>query len=301
MPDASCTQSSPKSALVHKVYLAYHDVSPLITSQLLQPVHVGRALSAKALPGTIGDDSGEHISSRNPEYSELTAQYWAWKNDLSAQTIGLMHYRRLIDLTNMAPHSRHPEQFVTRFCAATYARIAERFLAENAQFDIILPRPLTLRKNLCQQYAACHESADLDALCTIIAEHRPDFLSSFEQALEDNQLCLGNIFMMKRSYFENYCALLFPLLEQLYHKNTREGRSLYQRRYIGFLAERVLTAYRLFVSRTDDVKKPKIIYRDILNISQTIRRDLNLVQITKLAAKGQIGWRDTAHLISGIS
>lgn len=73
MPDASFTQSSPKSALVHKVYLAYHDASPLITSQILQPIHVGRALSAKALPGTIGDDSGENISSRNGVVAELSS------------------------------------------------------------------------------------------------------------------------------------------------------------------------------------------------------------------------------------
>ena len=28
----------------------------------------------------IGDDTGDNISDRNPQYCEMTAQYWAWKN-----------------------------------------------------------------------------------------------------------------------------------------------------------------------------------------------------------------------------
>lgn len=46
----------------------------------------------------IGDDTGENISIKNPYYSELTAQYWAWKNVHDVKYVGFCHYRRLFNL-----------------------------------------------------------------------------------------------------------------------------------------------------------------------------------------------------------
>ena len=43
----------------------------------------------------IPDDAGENISAWNRSYCELTAQYWAWKNDTAAWQ-GLFHYRRYL-------------------------------------------------------------------------------------------------------------------------------------------------------------------------------------------------------------
>ena len=44
----------------------------------------------------LKDNTGDNISKKNPNYCELTGQYWIWKNvDSSADEItGLIHYRR---------------------------------------------------------------------------------------------------------------------------------------------------------------------------------------------------------------
>ena len=56
------------------------------------PVQVGPAKDD--FSGFVRDNTGENISEKNPNYCELTAQYWAWKNR-KADVKGLVHYRRL--------------------------------------------------------------------------------------------------------------------------------------------------------------------------------------------------------------
>ena len=47
----------------------------------IYPIQVGAALAGKKLPGIRHDDEGDNISDKNKSYCELTAQYWAWKNE----------------------------------------------------------------------------------------------------------------------------------------------------------------------------------------------------------------------------
>ncbi len=55
------------------------------------PLHVG-AKGKKSL-GYTQDDTGKNISGKNPYFCELTGLYWA-VNNLDADYIGLVHYRR---------------------------------------------------------------------------------------------------------------------------------------------------------------------------------------------------------------
>lgn len=66
------------------------------------PVQVGAALAQKDL-GFQRDDEGENISVKNPQYCELTAQYWAWKNLAGPRVMGLVHYRRYFVKDMYAP------------------------------------------------------------------------------------------------------------------------------------------------------------------------------------------------------
>ena len=92
------------------------------------PVQVGAALADRDL-GFARDDGGENISQKNPQYCELTAQYWAWKNLPGPEVLGLVHYRRY-------------------FVRDLYGReIKDEILTESQigalleRYDILLPKP----------------------------------------------------------------------------------------------------------------------------------------------------------------
>ena len=79
-----------------EIYIATHkDYNfPQIAGYI--PIHVGKDLTDLNL-GIIGDNTGDNISSLNPNFCELTALYWMWKNS-SADYLGLIHYRRFFSI-----------------------------------------------------------------------------------------------------------------------------------------------------------------------------------------------------------
>ena len=64
-----------------RIYVVCHKPAYVPENPYLYPIQVGTALSGKKLPGMLHDDEGDNISERNKTYCELTAQYWAWKNE----------------------------------------------------------------------------------------------------------------------------------------------------------------------------------------------------------------------------
>ena len=62
-----------------KIMVALHKPAPVFQDEIYTPIQVGKALSKYNLPYQ-GDNTGDNISLKNPYYSELTAQYWGWKN-----------------------------------------------------------------------------------------------------------------------------------------------------------------------------------------------------------------------------
>lgn len=73
-----------------EIYIATHKDYSFQQKKI--PIHVGKDLTDLNL-GIIGDNTGDNISSLNPNFCELTALYWMWKNS-SADYLGLIHYRR---------------------------------------------------------------------------------------------------------------------------------------------------------------------------------------------------------------
>lgn len=281
-----------------RVYVAYHDARPVLEGRHLVPIQVGRALSGMLLPGVLGDDTGDSISRLNPAYCELTAHYWAWRNDPSGGPIGLMHYRRLFDLGCRLPARSHPERHVAGFDARIYAADVARHFA-TAGADLVVPRPIRLRRSLARQYERCHRPDELRAMRDAVADRHPDFRPALDRALQGNRLLLGNMFIMPRPVLDHYSPLLFDILRATGDRLAgRDGPPGYQARYPGFLAERILTAYVLGGYAQAAFPDLRVQHRGILNIDTTVPTGAGWLRLARLCLEGRIGIRDALRLKS---
>lgn len=249
-----------------KIFLAYHKPSTLIKNDIFEPMHVGRALAQNnenlewLKNNLIGDDSGENISTKNPFYCELTAQYWAWKN-CNSEYIGFMHYRRFLDILSAFNNEEYD-----------LPSIDTKKLAKTIQeYDIIIPEeynvhPVGLHKNLMTNYdfyCRNHIKEDLDIVIDIVKRFYPEYTETMNEYFADTKTFFFNMFVMKKDLYQKYCEWLFSILFES-EKFIKISDNKYQKRVFGFLSERLLN---IFV-RHEMKNNPnlKILYSSVITI-----------------------------------
>ncbi|MGR3484171.1 MAG: DUF4422 domain-containing protein [Paracoccaceae bacterium] len=224
------------------IYTAYHAPAPILTGGPIVPIHVGRATARAPLPGMIGDDTGDAISDRNASYCELTALWWAWKNDRDATHLGLMHYRRVFDMENA--HPQRVETKVDRLDVDAYAAGLKTWLEANRDVDIVVSRPHVMGRTMAGNYARGHDPQDWDIAREVVAERHPGDLAVFDAVSARHQVRLGNMIVMRRDLADAYCAWLFDILDGVAGWEADRTRySVQQSRYLGYVAERLLTVW----------------------------------------------------------
>ena len=94
-----------------KILIATHKSYWMPDDPVYLPLHVGA--EGKAELGYTRDNTGDHISSKNKNFCELTGLYWAWKN-LDADYIGLVHYRRYFTRKEVHNIEKKKSQILTK-------------------------------------------------------------------------------------------------------------------------------------------------------------------------------------------
>lgn len=223
-------------------------------NSLLQPIHVGAALSPIVLPGVQRDDEGDTISEKNKSYCELTGQYWAWKNT-SADYYGFLHYRRYFNFTD-TKFPEHQEPFI--FGDVVFDRNDDQTLAKIGfnedtmrkvitSHDFIAPTPVEAldHATVYEQYQASagHHIEDLDTCMAIIRQRYPQIWRSAKKYLSNTKVFACNMFVMKKEIFNDYCEFLFSVLAE--HEQLRDisHYSAIGRRVSGYLGERLCGIY----------------------------------------------------------
>jgi len=221
----------------------------------------------------VGDNTGDHISSKNKYFSELTGIYWAWKNN-SADIFGTCHYRRFF--------TTHPEPFKYRIKRVGYFLIGigrkrhgliytsnldywkskvigqEEVVKLMQYYDAILPVRRRLKYTVEEHYKRYHNAEDLQILHEILAVNFPEYLESFEIMLHQKRLYANNMFIIRNQHFDELNKWLFKILFEFESKVTMSDYKGYQERIFGFLSERLITCW--FIYHPLKIKELNLVY-----------------------------------------
>ena len=254
-----------------KLFVCCHQPTPVPEHPLLVPIQVGAALAENHFPGFLHDDTGDNISDKNRSYCELTAQYWAWKN-IEADYCGFFHYRRYLypDINAKLPYQVKREVSLSLLDKLGY----EEFEQLIRQYDIIVPKGENMYVPVREHYAKApyHHRKDLELAEQIIKEYYPDMIPAMEAYLSGTVCYFGNICIMWREVFLDYCAWLFPILEEFDQRADISQYSPQEQRVDGYLAERLLGVYVTF--RRNELKTLELPRVHFYDKSEYIRRKL---------------------------
>ena len=181
------------------------------------PIQVGAALTGERIC-EVRDNTGDHISEKNREYCELTALYWIWKNT-SSQYAGLCHYRRHFELN---------EDLLDPLC--------------KSKVDVAVTVPILNFPSVKEVYRQDHVKQDWEIMMEAIRILQPKYQKAAEEVEKGIYYYGYNMFFARKEIVDDYCSWLFPILAYC-ESHCEKKEDPYQNRYIGFLAERLLTIY----------------------------------------------------------
>lgn len=207
-----------------KILVASHKPDKVYSDDVYTPIHVGRAISKykEEMSNMLGDDTGDNISSKNKEYCELTAIYWAWKNLKDVDYIGLMHYRRY---------------FETKYS------LEEMIFLMNT-YDVVLTKPYL--HDRCLEFKLARELCmeDEAILLSVFKRLFPDYEKDALEYLYDYKDYPFNMFIMRKDVFHDYCNFLFSILFEC-EKLMKPLPYTCSTRRMGYIAEFLLPIFCL--------------------------------------------------------
>lgn len=185
------------------------------------PIQVGAALTEQKIC-ELRDDVGENLSLRNRDYCELSALYWAWKNDSKSDYVGLCHYRRRFVLTS--------KQFA---------------YIEEKELDAVYTVPKIIDQGVEYEFIVrCnHVKKEVWGLLNeAIYKLYPNYAEAWEQLKQADFLITLNMSIMRRKVLDDYCNWLFTILAEVDRHYTELGIQP-DNRYLGYLGECLTTVY----------------------------------------------------------
>ena len=195
-----------------KVYMVTHGPECTEIPEYCVPIEAGAALR-KNFRYSLRDDMAEdNVSGKNPQWSEVTALYWMWKND-NSDIIGLYHYRRIYRLTK--------KQII-------------RYLGRYDMIATYIDKDMSVA-DLFRHYCP---SGSLEITLEKIREYSPEYYETAREVLESSRYYCCNLFLSRKRLFDRYCEWLFPLVERI--EKEAEEKEAEDPRYIGYIVEMIL-------------------------------------------------------------
>lgn len=255
--------TSPINTNTHialKLIVATHKDKSIIENNIIRPIQVGAGNTEHRIDKNYYlDNSGsDHISEKNPNYSEMSALYWMWKNLADEDVVGLMHYRRYFNL--FQDNWLHRIKKVQKKVSSNH-KLLRKIENEEAKtrdninkwledYDVILPPLRTYSVNrkpatIAEDYRHHHRATDWDTCMEIIKELYPEYEPSIDLHLYNSldKFYMCNMFIAPSKWMMAYAEWMFSVLFALESKIKVPNEDPYQKRVFAFMAERLTSLY----------------------------------------------------------
>ena len=211
-----------------KVFVMAHKAFTPPEDPVYQPLQVGCAENPLLGEGYLRDDVGENISGLNHLFGELTGMYWVWQNyDGPEEYIGINHYRRYF--------TDGDGDFLDD----------KRISALMEDHDLIASERIPSEKSYLRTYEEAHNIDDLMAVKASVEKLYPEYVVDFDTLLSMKAVYSGNLMVMRRQDYNEYCKWLFEILFDASESIDVSGYDLYHARVFGFLSEGLLQVWAM--------------------------------------------------------
>ena len=212
------------------------------------------------LNDAVGNDN---ISFKNPNYCELTAAYWIWKNDKQNDIVGMMHYRRFLTT-----------KYLSKSCKYFINEPAVTDLLKEYDF-ITTPLCSTLPNVKEVLFKGGVRPKDFQSLRNVIETYYNDYLQIFDEVFEGKKTYICNMFVTKKEKWDTYYEWLFSVFDKLEPFIDMTGYDNRELRLYGYLSERLFTIYVL--KNNFKIKSFPICFTEDVLIKKVLRRIKNFV------------------------
>lgn len=241
------------------IYVASHLPSEIPVNSVVSAVHAGAADSVSKFYPITDADTQDNISHLNSLYSELTVHYMLLASEQRhlPERIGFMHYRRFLDFSDPQTQWEKIKRRLVflnpqrRFGIKLTSSLLEPKLISRAahKADLVVPWPFDVRRagfsSVRDQYisSTSHFESDWEICGSVIERLYPDLYAEWSKLERSYLLHMGNIYIMRKKLFLEYGEILFKILEQVRAEVNFDNRSSPEKRVLGYLAERIFTAF----------------------------------------------------------
>jgi len=217
-----------------RIYVVGHKAGMIPVEGACCPIHVGRAgyvrrMMAEGGKGLgpddpmadmIGDDTGENISLKNPQYCEMTAHYWIWKNVHDTEFVGVCHYRRFFGI-----------------------EISEGNVSEvMADADVLMVEPSWYVDSVYAYFAKFMGAENMTILWMVMKRICPEYVETLEQVCDGVKFYPFNMLLCRKALFDEYAAWIFSVLGEC-EKYVQPSPYKNARRALAYMAELLTGVY----------------------------------------------------------
>ncbi|WP_304652009.1 DUF4422 domain-containing protein [uncultured Ligilactobacillus sp.] len=216
------------------IFVVSHKNVAMPQDDMYIPIQVGQ--KNEDFPGYIRDNTGENIASKNPNYCELTAQYWAWKNS-KADIKGLVHYRRLFGKQSSGIFT----PIATRYKYVLNSETLEELLSE---YDMVVPKAHNYYiETAYGHYRHAHHTEGLKITRDILKSDYPSYLKKYDEVLNRRRSHLLNMMITRKEIFDSYSEWLFDVLGKVEGRLDISNYSVSEARVFGYISELLLDVW----------------------------------------------------------